>query len=82
MGNDFQHVVATRYPEITRIVRGLTKFGANHAAMSGSGSAVFGLFARERDAENAADRLKERGRRVFVARTLNRARYQAAARVE
>ena len=43
--------------------------GAYYAAMSGSGSAFFGLFHEEADAREAADSLKETFRQVFVCRT-------------
>lgn len=78
--NDLEPVVAARHPEIAGIVTALKKRGASQAAMSGSGSAVFGLFGSEGRAEDAAGELKEAGRRVFVARMLGRARYQSASR--
>ena len=51
--NDLEPVVARRHPEIGVLVARLRAQGAVHAAMSGSGSAVFGLF-RARDAALAA----------------------------
>ena len=42
--NDLEPVVARRRPEIGVLVARLRAAGAAHAAMSGSGSAVFGLF--------------------------------------
>lgn len=45
MHNDFEHSVFQRYPEIAAIKDRLRDLGATYAAMSGSGSAVFGLFA-------------------------------------
>lgn len=42
--NDFEHVIARKHPEITAIRKGLVAEGALHSAMSGSGSAVYGLF--------------------------------------
>ncbi|MET0463891.1 MAG: 4-(cytidine 5'-diphospho)-2-C-methyl-D-erythritol kinase [Chitinophagaceae bacterium] len=42
--NDFQQPVAERFPEISTIVQTLYRAGAVYAAMSGSGSTVFGLF--------------------------------------
>jgi len=42
--NDFELSVATLHPEIARIKQTLYDRGAVYAAMSGSGSAVFGVF--------------------------------------
>jgi 4-diphosphocytidyl-2-C-methyl-D-erythritol kinase len=73
--NDLQDPVSSRHPEIPRIVSALTKAGAFHAAMSGSGSAVFGLFGRAPAAEQAARALEKKGTRALVSRTVNRAAY-------
>jgi 4-diphosphocytidyl-2C-methyl-D-erythritol kinase len=47
--------------------------------MSGSGSAVFGLFSARESAIEAARRLQSASRRTLVTRTLNHQRYQALA---
>jgi len=72
--NDLQKPVAKRHPVIARIVTALRRAGASHAAMSGSGSAVFGLFAGKSDATRAA-RAISAGLcpRPLVTRTLSRA---------
>ena len=54
-------------------VRALSRAGADCAAMSGSGSAVFGLFGSRTAAERAARALAAGGRRTLVTRTLTRA---------
>jgi 4-diphosphocytidyl-2-C-methyl-D-erythritol kinase len=77
--NDLEAAVAARYPEIARVARALRRQGSRHAAMSGSGSAVFGLFERRPDAVHAAAALKARGHRALVSRTLNRSTYQRLA---
>lgn len=72
--NDLQPVVAERHPEISRLVAALRGAGARNAAMSGSGSAVFGLFARRSDASRAGNILAARAWRVLLGtRTLTRA---------
>ena len=58
LSNDFQQVL----PEgsaIPAIVETLRQQGALNAQMTGSGSAVFGLFRHKEDAELAASVLKE-----------------------
>ena len=47
--NDFEHSVFTLHPEIGDIKEQLYGLGAVYAAMSGSGSAVFGLFHQAPD---------------------------------
>jgi 4-diphosphocytidyl-2-C-methyl-D-erythritol kinase len=75
--NDLQKPVAERHPYITRIVRVLRRAGASHAAMSGSGSTVFGLFGREAQARRAARTLSVGlCPRTLVTRTLTRATYR------
>ena len=78
--NDLELPVARHHPEIARIVSALKRLSASHASMSGSGSAVFGLFDSRRRAEAAARALDRRGRAI-VARTLSRSAYQKMSRV-
>lgn len=51
--NDFEDTVFVAHPEIAEIKQRLLDAGAVYAAMSGSGSTVFGLF--EHDAEGRTD---------------------------
>lgn len=54
MGNVLETVALARQPGIARAMDALMERGALHARMSGSGSAVFGLFdSREKAAETA-----------------------------
>jgi 4-diphosphocytidyl-2-C-methyl-D-erythritol kinase len=73
LGNDLQDPVAKRHPEISRIVSALGRAGATYAAMSGSGSAVFGLFDSQVRARAGGQALASRTRRTLVTRTLTRA---------
>jgi len=75
--NDLQAVVAKRHPIVTKLVRTLTTHGAFHASLSGSGSAVFGLFRRRSVAQAAARLLS--GPRTFVTPTLDRKRCRRLA---
>jgi 4-diphosphocytidyl-2-C-methyl-D-erythritol kinase len=70
--NDLAAVAMERYPEIARLKRALEGAGAWAAAMSGSGGAVFGLFAGEEQATRAADALGGEfpQTRLFVAHSV------------
>src|SRR5512140_1264043 len=73
--NDFEAAWGPSHPEIAVIRRGLTSAGAAAAGLSGSGSAVFGLFTSEGAAREAREKLSAgddggKGRRVFVARSV------------
>ncbi len=79
--NDLQPVVARRHPIVATLVAALERAGAFQASLSGSGSAVFGLFARRSQAERAARALRRRAPRrlVLVTRTLTRRECAALA---
>lgn len=51
--NDFQVPVSKKHPEILKALDALNQAGAVYTAMSGSGSAVFGLFSEETSIANA-----------------------------
>lgn len=70
--NDLEAPVARRHPPIRKVTRALTALGADYAAMSGSGSAVFGLFHDIRTAQGAQAALVRRGWQAWVTRTLSR----------
>ncbi|MBI5143121.1 MAG: 4-(cytidine 5'-diphospho)-2-C-methyl-D-erythritol kinase [Nitrospirae bacterium] len=53
--NDFEAVVIARFPVIGEIKSRLLELGAMGAVMSGSGSAVAGIFSSNAEAEKAAD---------------------------
>ena len=74
--NDLQRAVARRHPEIALLVRQLGRAGAQEAAMTGSGSTVFGLFSRQNQALDAASGLFLSGHRTIVPRTIGRLTYQ------
>jgi 4-diphosphocytidyl-2-C-methyl-D-erythritol kinase len=80
-GNDLQDPVAAHHPEIRRLVRALGRCGASTAAMSGSGSVVFGLFSTRAAADQAARALEGHGR-TWTTRTLTRAAYQRLVAVQ
>jgi 4-diphosphocytidyl-2-C-methyl-D-erythritol kinase len=77
--NDLQDVVAVRHPQIANFIATLGRRGALQAAMSGSGSAVFGLFASSTLAKRAAATCAGERCRSIVTRTLSRRHYHALA---
>src|SRR5581483_10245331 len=88
--NDLQPLVARRHPPIGGLVAALQRAGARHAAMSGSGSAVFGLYDRRSDALTAAAAVSKKtsargscgGVSVIVTRTIGRAAYRRLSGIE
>jgi 4-diphosphocytidyl-2-C-methyl-D-erythritol kinase len=79
-GNDLELPVARRHPEIARLSASFRTHGALYAAMSGSGSTVFGLFLSRATAEAAARAVARRGCRTLVTRALNRKRFEELSR--
>ncbi len=79
VSNDLQRAVVRHHPVIARIAAGLTRAGATLAAMSGSGSAVFGVFPTRMAADRAVVRLGGRFGRTLVSRTVGRAEYRRLA---
>jgi 4-diphosphocytidyl-2-C-methyl-D-erythritol kinase len=79
--NDFEEVVFPEYPslrEIKRLLMGIDSGApALYAALSGSGSALFGLYRSVADAELAQQRVQQSGVTAFVTETLPRAEYWA-----
>lgn len=73
--NDLEPAVTRHHPTIARIKHALLDAGAVFAAMSGSGSAVFGLFDRPDAACRTATDLARPGWHVVATRTLSRAEY-------
>ena len=76
MVNDLEPPVVRRHVEIAALKAQLKDAGAVAAAMSGSGSAVFGLFRSRASAENAIRPLCRNGVRGWVTHTLNRAEHE------
>lgn len=73
--NDLEAPVIRHHPAIGRIRQSLLDAGAAFAAMSGSGSAVFGLFERADAARRTANDLARPGWLSLHTRTLDRREY-------
>jgi len=74
-GNDLESHAERLCPDIIRIKTMLADAGAVATAMTGSGSAVFGVFEDGAAAAGAARRAEQDGFRTFRCRTLDRVSY-------
>jgi 4-diphosphocytidyl-2-C-methyl-D-erythritol kinase len=73
--NDFETVVFEQFPQLARLKRRLVKLGANPAMMTGSGSALFGLFRTREQVNRAAKSFQDE--RVFPISLVGRGRYRS-----
>jgi 4-diphosphocytidyl-2-C-methyl-D-erythritol kinase len=80
MINDLEAPIARRHPEIDQMKAALRRAGARAAAMSGSGSAVFGLFQKRSDAAFAVQTLSGSGWRALLTQSLGGVEYARRAR--
>lgn len=80
MINDLEAPIARHHPEIDQMKAALRRAGALAAAMSGSGSTVFGLFQRRGDALTAVEKLSGSGWRVLLTESLGRGEYARRVR--
>lgn len=83
--NDLEAPVARRRPRVLGLAERLRAAGALHAALTGSGSVVFGLFGSRARALGARRALRAAGGRGLVTRTIDAAacaRLAAVARMD
>jgi 4-diphosphocytidyl-2-C-methyl-D-erythritol kinase len=73
--NDFERVVFPQYPALRDLKCVLEGAGAVYASLSGSGSALYGLFRTMAQAEKAAARLHKQGVPAQATVTLTRPQY-------
>jgi 4-diphosphocytidyl-2-C-methyl-D-erythritol kinase len=73
--NDFEKVVFPQYPALRDVKCALERAGAMYASLSGSGSALYGLFRTKVLAEKAAARLRKQGIPAQATVTLTRPQY-------
>ncbi len=80
MINDLEPPISRRHREIDQMKAALRRAGALAAAMSGSGSAVFGLFQRRGDAQAAMETLGASGWVAILTESLGRGEYARRSR--
>lgn len=68
--NSFTPVISRQYPEIKSLIDYLYQKGAGYAEMSGSGSAVFGVFSEDEKAQKATEGLKKERQNVWKLKML------------
>ncbi|MEO6966516.1 MAG: 4-(cytidine 5'-diphospho)-2-C-methyl-D-erythritol kinase [Acidobacteriaceae bacterium] len=78
--NDFEEVVFTQYPSLRGILETLKQSShdgspAIYAALSGSGSALFGLYGTAEESGAAAKRLAAQGIAAYETKTVGRQEY-------
>jgi 4-diphosphocytidyl-2-C-methyl-D-erythritol kinase len=75
--NDFEEVAFSQHPSLRSTKRDLlgNSGDALYAALSGSGSALFGLYESQAAAEAAQQRVQANGTRAILTETLPRQRY-------
>jgi 4-diphosphocytidyl-2-C-methyl-D-erythritol kinase len=66
MRNDFEPVVFDKFPTLREIKEKLLTAGAEFAAMSGSGAALFGIYPTRESAMSAALALESEGIEIFT----------------
>jgi 4-diphosphocytidyl-2-C-methyl-D-erythritol kinase len=78
--NDLERAAGARHPEVVALGARLRSLGARFAALTGSGSTVFGLFGTAGAADRAAEAMGEGTCRVIRTATLGRQAYRASLR--
>jgi 4-diphosphocytidyl-2-C-methyl-D-erythritol kinase len=76
--NDFEEVVFSQHPSLRstkRDLMGSSRESALYASLSGSGSALFGLYESQTDALAAQHRVQQNGTRAILTETLPRRTY-------
>ncbi len=75
--NDFESVIFKAHPELRKWKQRLLRAGASTASLSGSGSALFGIFADRKAAGEARKSLGAFPGETYVVKTLDRRSYRS-----
>ena len=75
--NDFEAVIFETHPELRKWKQRLLRLGASAAFLSGSGSALFGVFGARKAALEARKSLGAFPGNAYVAKTLDRRTYRS-----
>jgi 4-diphosphocytidyl-2-C-methyl-D-erythritol kinase len=75
VGNDFEEAVFSRHPRLKAVKKELSKLGADPVMLTGSGSAIFGIFRTREELRAALPSFQKE--RVFLFRFVSRAAYRA-----
>jgi len=78
--NDFEQVVFPAYPALRKVKQQLQAQGARYVSLSGSGSAVYGIFGSRPQADKAARWLQAHGVSAKATAFLDRSHYWRALR--
>ena len=73
--NDFESVVFPKHPSLREVKRVLERSGAEYVSLSGSGSTIYGLFAKGSKAVSAARGMSRTGVQAQAWKTLPRDQY-------
>jgi 4-diphosphocytidyl-2-C-methyl-D-erythritol kinase len=75
--NDFETVVFAQHPKLGTLKRRLQKSGAKPAMMTGSGSALFGLFETREKVARAIQEIGRGVKQIFPISLVSRSQYRA-----
>jgi 4-diphosphocytidyl-2-C-methyl-D-erythritol kinase len=68
-GNDFESVVFGKYPELRALYEKMAQTAPLWVRMTGSGSAIAAVYKKERDRDDAVQRLGEKSQRLIKTAT-------------
>ncbi len=69
LGNDFEPEIFRQFPRLAEMKHSLYAHGAEFALLSGSGSAIYGLFEHSKAARKAKQFFERQGQLAFLSRT-------------